>query len=317
MLTEPGFDVIGDVHGHVNRLEALLRQMGYSDSGGTWRHTERTAIFVGDLIDRRRDDQLKTLRLARKMCDAGSAKVVLGNHEFNAVAYSTVNPQKWDYCRPHTAKNHKQHREFLEELIFDSPLHRSMLDWFRSIPLWIDLDSNLRVVHACWSSADLDHLKTELDDDYTLNEQAVVNGTTKGHRTHTAIENVLKGPEVPMNGYWYFDKGGVKRYDARVAWWNSSATTLRNGTVIPDDTQLHDPEGKPVQELPDDELPNDIPRYQEAIPVVFGHYWNSGPLRREGPTTVCVDYSAGKGGPLVAYRWSGERKLTADHLESC
>ena len=31
--------------------------------------------------------------------------------------------------------------------------------------------------------------------------------------------------------------------------------------------------------------------------------------RRCSPQTACVDYSAGAGGPLVAYRWSGETEL--------
>lgn len=315
----PGYDVIGDVHGHVEQLEALLRQMDYIESNGTWRHPTRTAVLVGDIIDRRRDHQLDTLRVVRKMVDAGSARIVLGNHEFNAVAYATVDPTRWDYCRPHSAKNHKQHREFLEELDFDSPLHRSMIDWFREIPLWLDL-GGLRVVHACWSSADIAHLESILDpspNGPTLNDQAVIDGTTNGTDTYRAIENVLKGPETPMNGCWYFDKGGVQRKRARVAWWNGDATTLPDGAVVPDGTQLHDATGNPIVHLPDDPLPDNVPRYTGDVPVVFGHYWRSGELRTEGPMTACVDYSAGKGGPLVAYRWGGETKLTVDRLVSC
>ena len=319
MLNESAFDVIGDVHGHVEQLEALLRQMDYAKSDGTWGHPERTAVFVGDVIDRRRDRQLDTLRIVRRMVDADTAKIVLGNHEFNAVAYSTVDPNRWDYCRSHSPRNSKQHREFLEELGFDTPLHRSMIDWFRQIPLWLDL-GGLRVVHACWSASDITHLETVLDDGpdgHTLNDQAVIDGTTRGHRTYDAIENVLKGPEVDMNRHWYFDKGGVQRHRARVAWWHGTATTLRDGVVIPDGTQLHDVDGEPVARLPDDDLPPEVPRYDDAVPVVFGHYWRSGELSLEGPMTACVDYSAGKGGPLVAYRWDGEQELSVDKLVCC
>ena len=49
-------------------------------------------------------------------------------------------------------------------------------------------------------------------------------------------------------------------------------------------------------------------------PVVYGHYWQTGLLQLTSPITVCVDYSAGKGGPLAAYRWSGETTLTDLHL---
>ena len=56
-----GYDVIGDVHGHVEQLTALLRQLGYREKHGTWCHEERTAVFVGDIIDRRRDVELEDL----------------------------------------------------------------------------------------------------------------------------------------------------------------------------------------------------------------------------------------------------------------
>ena len=35
-----------------------------------------------------------------------------------------------------------------------------------------------------------------------------------------------------------------------------------------------------------------------------------------GPKAACVDYSAGKGGPLVAYQWSGETELVDGHFVS-
>ena len=35
-----------------------------------------------------------------------------------------------------------------------------------------------------------------------------------------------------------------------------------------------------------------------------------------GPNAACVDYSAGKGGPLVAYQWSGETELADTHFVS-
>lgn len=46
------YDVIGDLHGHAAALEALLARMGYRKREGAWRHPDRTAVFVGDFIDR-------------------------------------------------------------------------------------------------------------------------------------------------------------------------------------------------------------------------------------------------------------------------
>jgi len=44
-------------------------------------------------------------------------------------------------------------------------------------------------------------------------------------------------------------------------------------------------------------------------PVFVGHYWLKGKPSVLTPKVACVDYSAGKGGPLVAYRWNGESEL--------
>ncbi|PRC53368.1 metallophosphatase, partial [Mycobacterium sp. ITM-2017-0098] len=80
-----GYDIIGDVHGCATKLEALLVDLGYRDDArnGAYRHPHRTAIFVGDLIDRG-TEQLRVLEVAKAMADAGTAQVVMGNHEFNA-----------------------------------------------------------------------------------------------------------------------------------------------------------------------------------------------------------------------------------------
>jgi hypothetical protein len=76
-------DVIGDVHGQYDKLVPLLSHLGYSEANGAWRHPSRTAVFLGDLIDRG-PKQLATVALVRAMVEAGSAQCILGNHEFNA-----------------------------------------------------------------------------------------------------------------------------------------------------------------------------------------------------------------------------------------
>ena len=47
----------------------------------------------------------------------------------------------------------------------------------------------------------------------------------------------------------------------------------------------------------------------DAPPVFFGHYWNRGEPSPEAPNAVCLDYSAGRGEHLVAYRWNGDGPL--------
>ncbi|GAA3383573.1 polynucleotide kinase-phosphatase [Cryptosporangium minutisporangium] len=81
------FDVIGDVHGCRSELETLLTRLGYvlvRDEQGRpvdASHPEgRTAVFVGDLVDRGPDSP-GVLRLVMGMVGAGHARCVPGNHE--------------------------------------------------------------------------------------------------------------------------------------------------------------------------------------------------------------------------------------------
>ncbi|MGW3494513.1 polynucleotide kinase-phosphatase [Streptomyces sp. NPDC001020] len=75
-LTGP-FDIIGDIHGCSSELEALLGRLGYADGV----HPEgRTAVFVGDLVDRGPDSP-GVLRRVMSMVASGNALCVPGNHE--------------------------------------------------------------------------------------------------------------------------------------------------------------------------------------------------------------------------------------------
>ncbi|MFJ8464289.1 polynucleotide kinase-phosphatase [Streptomyces swartbergensis] len=71
------FDIIGDIHGCSAELEALLGKLGYIDGV----HPEgRTAVFVGDLVDRGPDSP-GVLRRVMAMVKSGNALCVPGNHE--------------------------------------------------------------------------------------------------------------------------------------------------------------------------------------------------------------------------------------------
>ena len=75
-LTGP-FDIIGDIHGCRSELETLLGKLGYVDGA----HPQgRTAVFVGDLVDRGPDSP-GVLRRVMGMVKSGNALCVPGNHE--------------------------------------------------------------------------------------------------------------------------------------------------------------------------------------------------------------------------------------------
>ena len=87
------FDIIGDVHGCAGEVEDLLGALGYArDSSDAWYSPSgRTAIFIGDLVDRgpRNAD---ALRLVMAMVAAGSAFCLPGNHDAQLQSYLMGRP---------------------------------------------------------------------------------------------------------------------------------------------------------------------------------------------------------------------------------
>jgi len=196
-------DIIGDVHGQADKLEALLRHLGYRLSGGTWRHSSRLAVFVGDFVDRG-PDQRRTVDLARRIVDAGTALATMGNHEFNAIAWHTPDPQRpGEFLRPHTDRHARQHAAFLQEVASDPALHEKIIDWCLSLPLWLELPG-LHVVHACWHAASVTWLAEQLGPGRRLTREQMVAATAPpeeadhGPTLFTAVECLLKGLEVDL-----------------------------------------------------------------------------------------------------------------------
>ena len=147
------FDLIGDIHGHADELVQLLNVLGYQQVHGIYRHPERKVIFLGDLIDRGRQIR-EVLEIARGMVEGHSALAILGNHEWNAMAFHTIDPEHpGEFLRRHTTHNRHQISKTLEQLS-EGDL-RSYLDWFHTLPIWLDLEG-LRVVHACWDASSIE-----------------------------------------------------------------------------------------------------------------------------------------------------------------
>ena len=113
------YDIIGDVRGQIDKLDALLKRLGYRERQGARRHPDRQAAFVGDLIDRG-PRQVATVDRVRRMVDAGAARCIMGNHEINAIAWVTRDSESKamsESLRPRVcARNRAQHAAFLAEV---------------------------------------------------------------------------------------------------------------------------------------------------------------------------------------------------------
>ena len=309
------YDIIGDIHGHADALEALLTDLGYRNKGGAWRHPARQALFVGDFIDRG-PKQMETVSLVRRMVDAGSARAVMGNHEFNAIAWFLPDPDcPGEFLRKHHSakygdKNRKQHQAFLSG-VEGSPLHEELVRWFLTLPVCLDLP-DLRVIHACWHVVALDYLRAFLTADHCLKLETMILATREPENetekdspemsVFKAVEAVLKGVEVPLPvPHTFRDKDGHDRNRVRVRWWDNGATDYRCAAMLADHERAA---------FPDDTVPpHALIGHDGGKPVFIGHYWLTGAPELLSNKVACVDYSVAKGGKLVAYRWDGEPTL--------
>lgn len=309
------YDLIGDIHGYADHLEALLNKLGYRKQNGTWSHPDRQVIFLGDFIDRG-PLQLDTVRIARDMVEAGNALAVMGNHEFNAVSYATPDPDyPGEFLRRHDEKNERQHGAFLQAVGQGSALHQEIVAWFKTLPLYLDLPE-LRVVHACWHEPSLQVLDGYLDQHNCLRNEAWVVAARADTEVYEAVEVILKGLEVPLPGdAHFFDKDNNLRRHFRARWWQKNADTYKDVAMVPPGA---------LASIPDETLPADLlPGYDGRKLLFLGHYW----LQAETPVPLtrhiaCLDYSiaiedvgeSNQLGKLVAYRWHGEDVLTPDHF---
>jgi hypothetical protein len=305
-LRPVNYDIIGDIHGQYDKLVALLKTLGYRETLRSWRHPGRTAIFIGDFIDRG-PKQLETLKLVWSMVDGGAAQAIMGNHEFNAIAWATEDPvDPGEHLRRHDRPgNRNQHRAFLAAVEGQS-LHDEIIQWFKTLPLWLDLGA-IRVVHACWNDRYMEKLRPYLGKGQTLTDELIVWANRKGHWAFEAVEAICKGLEVALpNGISFKDKDGKDRRSVRVRWWEEQPLSFKRAALAPAEI---------VAQIPDAPVETDsrIGAYA-GPPVFFGHYWLTTHPAPMTPKVACVDYSAGNGGPLVAYRWEGEPELRATHF---
>ncbi|GAA3977716.1 metallophosphoesterase [Allohahella marinimesophila] len=297
------YDLIGDIHGYASELKALLAKMDYREVDGVWRHPERQIIFLGDFVDRG-PEQVETVQIAKAMVERGSALAVMGNHEYNAVAWATPDPENSnEYLRRHNDKNLNQHQQFLEQVGEGSELHLSFLEWFKTLPLFLD-KPKFRVVHACWSPRHLEQASSYLDENNCLLPDSWAKASREGSEAYDAIETLLKGLEIRLpDPHFFLDKANHPHHDMRTKWWLTEALTYRDLAMVP---------GEEIEKIP--HIPVEahlLPGYDGEKPVFVGHYWMMGEPVPLNEHIACLGYSvAGEhGGKLCAYRFNGESSL--------
>lgn len=291
------YDIIGDIHGCSLTLEKLLSEkLGYKrNTDGTYHHIDRQAIFLGDFIDRG-PHQKEVISIVRPMIESGTALSVMGNHEFNAIAYHAG-------LREHNEKNDKQHKAFLDAYLDDEVEYADVINWFKSLPLWLDMP-DIRIIHACWDKIAIKRITDFQYGDSLLSDKLLIEASREGSQLYEDVELILKGKEVRLpEGCSFKDKDGNTRHDTRIRWWDNKAKTYREAFMGPESARKY---------IPDEEIIGDhsIEYLSHEPPVFLGHYWFDTEPEPLTNNIACIDYSIAKAdGNLVAYQWDGKKIL--------
>ncbi len=338
----PGpLDVVGDVHGECEALQALLRGLGYQADGTHPEH--RHLVFVGDLCDRGPDSP-GVIRQVASLVARGSAQCLLGNHELNLLRGSPKPANGWFFATDHDRARGKfpdcQRASVAERETFPA--------FFAGLPLALER-ADLRVVHAAWHADSIAVLCRELpghsvSDIYRQHEEA----TQRWANTGTVMADLKQ--EYQDWGRYLADEEmqvpllpAIGTMDEYFQMSNPVRVLTSGVEKLAGESFFASGKWRMVNRVPwwQD--------YQDDVPVLFGHYWRwaspgsaalfsrgerdlfagVAPNQWLGPrqNAFCVDFSVGVRyreralksrkpflGRLGAVRWP-ERELVFDDGE--
>lgn len=307
---ERGYDLIGDVHGCADTLEHLLDTLGYRRQGGVWRHPWRQVIFLGDIIDRGPHIR-EALHLVHDMVEAGQGYCIMGNHEYSALGWYTPAPPESgrQFVRDHSPRFTKLLKETLLQFESYPDEWRAFRDWFMELPLYLEAE-HFRVVHACWDRELMYQLRPLLNDG-RINLAQLRESALEDSFMGMALNRLLRGTDMLLpHGLTLVSDEGFIRKVFRTKFWEEHPQTY--GDVVFQPNGL--PDHAAMTPL-DDHQRRSLFLYGPDEPILFvGHYWCSGQPGPLKSNLACLDYSAVKGGKLVAYRLDQERRLDPAHF---
>ncbi len=290
-------DIVGDVHGEIDALRALLARLGCDVERA---EVERPLVFVGDLVDRG-PDSVEVVSLVQRFVEAGVAQAVLGNHEFNLLSAEPKEGNGWYFPREPTDGwfDGTTHVPFVSREAADDERHR-IAAFLETLPVALE-SPELRVVHAAWSTAAVDAARRAHDLREFMAAQPVELPSVDLSGAPTRIE--LTDPRVPVK----FHAGLAARLQAE-----QNGQPIR---VLTSGLERPIAPGTPPRWLSGQwRLLERDPWWEhdgEDRPVVFGHYWRRrGSAHVKGKVDVfdgiapdawfgdrgqafCVDYSVG------------------------
>ncbi len=305
MAAVQGYDLIGDVHGCGKTLCALLEQMGYRKQSGVYQHKNRKVVFVGDIVDRGPNIRL-ALSVVREMVEQGHAHLIMGNHEYNVLAFCTPSRpgSRYPHLREHTSRNSFIVEETLKQFAPYPQEWRDHLAWFVTLPLYKEFE-HFRAVHACWDDELIAEMQSTLGCNH-MNEDFLHASMDRESFAGRLVDRLTRGTALKLpEGRSITAKDGFVRHFFRTKFWETEPKTYDEVVFQPDPL----PEDIAPRAITDEDRAQ-LHYYSPAEKILFfGHYWMKG---IPGPVTnniACLDYSAVKYGRLVAYRMDSETHL--------
>ncbi|WP_275787436.1 hypothetical protein [Pararhizobium gei] len=116
---------------------------------------------------------------------SGNAIAILGNHELNALLFhgkgDNAERDQSGFMRAHSVNNVRQHESFLREFPVGNKHTLEALEWFQSLPVFLDLGP-IRLVHAYWDTTQIEIIRERNADgrlrSHDLQELAFENDAT-------------------------------------------------------------------------------------------------------------------------------------------
>ncbi|PZW52053.1 calcineurin-like phosphoesterase family protein [Pseudomonas sp. URIL14HWK12:I3] len=299
------FDIIGDVHGCALTLERLLDALGYQRIAGVWRHPRRQALFLGDIVDRGPRIR-EALHIVHDMVAAGQAHCIMGNHEYSALGWVTpaLPGSGKAFVREHTPRHARLIDETLTQFAHHPADWQAFLDWFQTLPLFIDA-GRLRLVHACWDARLIEPLRRQYPDG-RVDRHFVQASAVSGSFAANVCNRLLRGTDMRLpDGLTLTGGDGLTRAFFRTKFWEDDPQTYGDIVFQPDALPAE------VANTPlSHSQKSALLRYAEDEPMLFvGHYWRSGRPAPIRSNLACLDYSAVLYGKLVAYRLDDETRI--------
>lgn len=291
----PGpLDIVGDIHGEIDALKALLSQLNYRADGSSAEN--RKLVFVGDFCDRGPDSPA-VIHLICQLVSSGHAYAILGNHEINLLTSDAKDGSGWFFESRHA-----------HDIPYYAPFERikneervRLVEFLDSLPVALER-SDIRVVHAAWDQEKIDQIRNldtgRIRDYYKKWEQQVQaeaeqsglfgrylqeKGTWKAEieseltpppflhaiadyetlqHTYSPLKVLTSGVEARTERAFF--SGNRWRFSDRLPWWN---------------------------------------HYDHPTPVVIGHYWRLFNPRPDQPQSRYSQLFQG----LNSLAWHGKR----------